>query len=556
MDHHISSFEEISKDILDEIDNWSFFNANEKIKTIEQSEFFLELNLNQKIIFFYLKVSYFFPNLTEMPENLETDLVKLEKLAKDSLEDNFLIKFYLFTIRIYIKDLLSERLTDDEIKNISSFLGNIQTIIENMDLITQRMLIIFYRAIGTHFRFSDEIDTALKYYELGLSNAKNLDVDSLVYFMYRQKQDLFLSLNDIDNAVSVINEAISYFEKNQNYFFYGRNLIFLGYYMASHGGDLKEAINYTNIALDSYKKLSNSSQKNILALYYVYLNRGILFFYMGNYNDSIKANEKSFEYALLLTRDFNYFSISTILTNLGELYYELGEYEIALDYQKSAVNYDLKRKRESMSDFSYSSRYYNLALNYINLGKIPEAEDCKDKILETLSKPNVREYKQIEPKLMLIQALILIKERSFASYSQAQRLLQKVVLSSAIKEDLIQALSQLIDLTTQEFKLTNNIKIFKKLEEYIVIFNNIATNYYSIPLKIQALLMKGKMFFVQGNIKDFESSFKSALKLADGFELNFFKKKINNALEEYRIEISRYTDLLHQKGSLWSYFQK
>ena len=134
-----------------------------------------------------------------------------------------------------------------------------------------------------------------------------------------------------------------------------------------------------------------------------------------------------------------------------------------------------------------------------NLAKANELFKKFESFKETWKNYN---YIEIEFQFKIIQALLLIEMKEIKKTSQAQDLLEEVISSPNVKDELIlDAIIPLIVLKIQEYKIYQNEKIFETIKELITKLKEYILKFNSIQLIIQYFIFKS--IFVLFNV-DFD----------------------------------------------------
>ena len=145
----------------------------------------------------------------------------------------------------------------------------------------------------------------------------------------------------------------------------------------------------------------------------------------------------------------------------------------------------------------------------------------------------------------ITKALVLIKQNTLQSKSQAQKLLEGVVYQSKDKTELIiEALLPLIELTIQEFKIFKNNLIVDKIENLLDIFRDLTENHNSIPMRLQYLTLDGTLKLYSGHYKEFELNFSKARELAREYELTALQNWIDDELSNFYSELNDWQKLM------------
>jgi CHAT domain-containing protein/tetratricopeptide (TPR) repeat protein len=189
----------------------------------------------------------------------------------------------------------------------------------------------------------------------------------------RKFMDLYNS-GDIINADKCLLQVLDSgytIPKNYEFFIYnnlGVTSSFLGRY--------KNALNYYNLAERSILTLDDSSYD----LGDIYVNKAIIYGYQKSYAVAIDFFEKGIRiYQNSIGKGKgSYLNMSKAYLNLGIIYYEIQDYDLALNYLNKSRNI-----KEKMHLSGLGLTYLNLAKTYVKTGNQLKAEEFYNKSIES-----------------------------------------------------------------------------------------------------------------------------------------------------------------------------
>lgn len=202
-----------------------------------------------------------------------------------------------------------------------------------------------------------KIDSLEKYLSLSfsisssISKNKEKEVSNLIGYLYKVKGFLLFNKGDIDSAIFYINQILNLKGINDSLLLFNANNN-LGILYETKG-DLKEALNYYQNAIQMAKKLHNPE---LLAK--SYYNMAILFRKIGNYPKAIDAAYEALKNFELLQKQEA--RLSTLIV-LGNLYMEQNKVEEA-DSIYSLILGDIDSARYSLQ---YADVLTNLGQLYL-----------------------------------------------------------------------------------------------------------------------------------------------------------------------------------------------
>ncbi|MEM7551806.1 MAG: tetratricopeptide repeat protein [Bacteroidota bacterium] len=221
-----------------------------------------------------------------------------------------------------------------------------------------------YNALGIVYKKTSNYPEALKYYKQALYIQEKLDNTNGQSSLFNNLGKLLLEIGDYNNALEYLLEALKLNrEYNYDYKVVG-NLMNIAL-VNTYQDELEQAKEYLNEAKSN--DLLNSRQK--VALFNDF---GTIAKKEGDFDSALHYFNKSMELSLDLDM-----KPAIQLHNLAETYYDMGNYELALNISGSA----LKLKEEIGN---YSSQLFTLNLQtqiYLSLNQLGKALEVGEKAL-------------------------------------------------------------------------------------------------------------------------------------------------------------------------------
>lgn len=224
-------------------------------------------------------------------------------------------------------------------------------------------------------------------YSIGLTYGMTGDyVESLDYLnqclvMAKQHED-YERINFIYNAMGIVHKRIGDYPKSQSYYLKRIKLIDslrldqdvstpyinLGI-LYSLMGEQEKAIHSYEKALETYKGDNPESLENDILI-----NLGEMDFEKGNYEEALDKLLKAKPYSE--KQDYNNINLCALYSNIGDIYKELGKWEFAQDYYTMAlalakqlsIKQEIVRIQFGLANLMFLQKRYDEAMTYSNEG--------------------------------------------------------------------------------------------------------------------------------------------------------------------------------------------
>ena len=201
-----------------------------------------------------------------------------------------------------------------------------------------------------------------------------------------------------------------------------------------------------------------------------------------------------------------------------------------------------------------SDSYFCLIRLFVKNNNVMEAENYLRRFESFVTKWNSEqaEYADLfNAYFSVAKATILIAKKSIKTNYEAQLLLRKIIEENRVKtEIIIDALLPLIEISIQEFKLFQNEETFNDIRNLVNNLNELVKQTSSISLKIQSLIIQGKINIILGNFNLFEQFFNEARAIAKEYDLTSVEKWIISELSNYHTELSKWQTIITSNVSI------
>jgi len=363
--------------------------------------------------------------------------------------------------------------------------------------------------IGMVYFNNGNYDEAKRYYNSALELRKKLKDEEGVAKMYLKLANVHQYQYDTKKAMQLYLKGSEYFEKTKNQvvlYSIKSNIASLYYDMKN----FKKAIEYYNDVVKF-----NEENEQHLELSTNLLNLAGIYHQMNDTVKAVKIYNKSLKYCQLAGHQLT----------MAKVYNNLGEILSQNNYPKKALahfNKALEIRKALHSDVEIASINVSIAIEYLKLGKLAEADKLLHESLDFFTKNNNPD-KLVQTYLVMITNFAYSKQPdSVIVYADKYALLKDKILQEGI-------LKQSTELETK-YQTEKKEKLLLQKEAEAKERNNII-----ILLSIIAFFtaIAGYLFFRQQRLKNKQQEQEFLLKSA------ISKIETQNKLQDQRLEISK-----------------
>jgi tetratricopeptide (TPR) repeat protein len=282
-------------------------------------------------------------------------------------------------------------------------------------------------------------------------------------------------------------------------------------------GRIDAAVEYNDKAMALAKKV----KYNHYWLGYCHVGKGVIHSHKCEYELSFKHYMRSLDYFRQIN---NLWYIANLYNNLGNIHCTKGDYDLALKYLEEAIilwePYPLLKDAclDSLiwaslekGDEERAQKYFQRLENLYNEKKKPSTEE--------LYKYN--------------KALLLKRGSRLRDKGKAEELLKEVIESeSHYFETKISALVHLCDLLLAEFRINNDMEVFKEINNYIEILLSIAEASRSYLIFCDTFILQAKLALLNFDLKAARRFLTQAQKIAESYGITRLAMKISHEHDE------------------------
>ncbi|MFX0024131.1 MAG: tetratricopeptide repeat protein [Candidatus Hermodarchaeota archaeon] len=277
------------------------------------------------------------------------------------------------------------------------------------------------------------------------------------------------------------------------------------------------AIEYTKKAMALAKEIKFNHFW--IALCHLYF--GVIYSSIGELDISLKHSRKS----LAIFREIkNNLYIAYMLNNIGLIYVEINNYDLALEYLEESLTY------WELNPIQLEGCYEAI----ISVALLKEDDELAQKYFVRLEE--IYDQKKDNQRELLyhyLQALILKKSPRIRDKAKAEEFLKKVVEKETLYYDVvIKALIQLCDLLLVEFHINNSSEVLDELNHYLAKLIFIAEKSHSYIVFCETFILQAKLALINFDIKAARRFLTQAQKIAEKYSIKRLAMKISYEHDE------------------------
>ena len=251
---------------------------------------------------------------------------------------------------------------------------------------------------------------------------------------------------------------------------------------------------------------------------------GVYYVSIGEMDTSLKCNIKSLELFKKIKSSFN---IAILLNNIGDLYGEMGEYELAVKHFEEGISL---LEQFPQSFISIEGIIESLITVAVEHGDNERAQKYFRR-LENIY--NQKKGDGIEVGYKFTKALILKTRSRIRDKAKAEELFKELIETDTINFDLIiKAHIHLCDILLTEYRIENNIEVLNELNYYISRLLDIAEKQHSYLVFCEAFILRAKLALINFNMKTARRYLTQAQKIAESYGIKRLAMKISNEHDE------------------------
>ena len=271
--------------------------------------------------------------------------------------------------------------------------------------------------------------------------------------------------------------------------------------------------------------------------------------YFGGYYLSIGEMDKSLKYNIkgleLFKKIKSIFNIAILLNNIGDLYGEMGEYELAVEHLEESINLLEQIPQGFFSIEGAIESLITLAVEHVD----NERTQKYFQRLENIYKQKKNERKEFGYKF--IKALILKTSSRIRDKAKAEELFKELIETDTIAFDIIiKAHIHLCDILLMEYRIDNDSEILAELNRYIANLLTIAEKQHSYLVFCETFILQAKLALLNFDIKSARLFLTQAQKIAESYSMKRLAMKISFEHDELLKQLDLWENLKESGASL------
>ncbi|MCE7743383.1 MAG: tetratricopeptide repeat protein, partial [Candidatus Heimdallarchaeota archaeon] len=367
----------------------------------------------------------------------------------------------------------------------------------------------------------ERFDEVMEFIETSLELRREIGNKNFLAQTLNRLGILLRNSGNLEKALQIYNEALQYALELNN-----KDLIAI---LRNNIGGICDSFGNLNEALENYAaavklSLETNNENMITVSYYniagVYRSRGELDLALEN-----------LEIALVYLQEQGYQApISACLNSIGNVYYNKGELKKASDYIERSIKLSEAENRSKAICVSLY-QLIRISLDENLLDKTKEYFDRFEKLAIELNS------KDINQRLSITEALILMTSTRFQNRAKAESLLKDVINDEVIEHGITEtALLVLSELLLDELKITGSKEVLDEINVYVTKIENTARNQHSYLLLAQTYWLQSQLALIELNLPKAKRLLTQAQLIAEEKELHRLVLKIN---KEYNLLLNQ-----------------
>ncbi|MBY8986154.1 MAG: tetratricopeptide repeat protein, partial [Candidatus Lokiarchaeota archaeon] len=335
--------------------------------------------------------------------------------------------------------------------------------------------------------------------------------------------------------VDLVEKSLEWILDSQEEFDKSFEIVWANLIMASYLGRVKSKFDLFREHIKKALSLAKEIQFNHYWIALCQLYFGVYYSSIGEMDKSLKYNLKSLELFKKIKSSNN---IAILLNNMGNLYGEMGEYELAVEHLEESINL---LEQIPQSFFSIEDPIESLITLAVEHGDNERAQKYFHRL------ENIYKHKRddtIEFLYKFDKALILKTSSRIRDKAKAQELFKELIETDTINFDLIiKAHIHLCDILLTEYRIDNDSEIFTELNYYIAKLLTIAEKQKSYLVFCETFILQAKLALLTFDMKAARRFLTQAQKIAESYGIKRLAMKISYEHDELLRQLKMWENL-------------
>ncbi|MFX1298736.1 MAG: tetratricopeptide repeat protein, partial [Promethearchaeota archaeon] len=251
---------------------------------------------------------------------------------------------------------------------------------------------------------------------------------------------------------------------------------------------------------------------------------GVYYTSIGEMDRSLKYDIKGLE---LFKKLKNSAYLAFQLINIGELYGEMGEYELALEHLEESINLLEQIPQGFISIEGPINSLIILAVEHGDNERAQKYFHCLEDIYKQKRNDEIKFLYNFD------KALILKTSSRIRDKAKAEELFKELIETETIFFDYkVKAYTHLCDILLTEYRIENSIEVLNELNYYISRLMDIAEKQHSYLVFCETFLLRAKVALINFNMKTTRRYLTQAQKIAESYGIKRLAMKISYEHDE------------------------
>ena len=398
--------------------------------------------------------------------------------------------------------------------------------------------------IITGLAIAGKFEEAFKLFEkaeLALKHISNVSKEIIIQRKVRLSvAKAFVGLHG--GKVDLVEKSLEWILDSQEKFEKSFEIVWANLLMASYVMRVKSKFDLCREHIKKALSLAKEIKFNHFWIALCQLYFGVYYETIGEMEKSLKCNINSLELFKKINSSFN---IAILLSNMGELYGEIGEYELGVEHLEESINL---LEQIPQGFFSIEGTIETLITLAVEHGDNERAQKYFDR-LENIF--NQKRGDEIKFGYKFTKALILKTSSRIRDKAKAEDLFKELIETDTIYFDLnIKAHIHLCDILLTEYRIDNNIEVLNELTYYISRLLDIAEKQHSYLVFCETFILRAKLALVNFNMKTARRYLTQAQKIAESYGMKRLAMKISYEHDELLRQIKIWEKLKELEAPL------
>ncbi|MFX1478657.1 MAG: tetratricopeptide repeat protein [Promethearchaeota archaeon] len=402
--------------------------------------------------------------------------------------------------------------------------------------------------IITGLAIADKFEEAFKLFEKAESTLKHIsNMSKEIVTQKKVRLSVTKAVVGLHSGkVELVEKSLEWILDSQDKFDKSFEIVWANLLMASYLLRVKSNLELCREHLKKALSLAKEIKFNHFWVALCQLFFGVYYISIGELDKSLKYYIKSLE---LFKKIKSIFNVAILLNNMGNLYGERGEYELAVEHLEESIN--LYEQNPHINIVTPIESLITLAIEH---GDNERAQKYFHRLEDIY---NQKRNDEIEFFYKFDKALILKTSSRIRDKAKAEELFKELIETDTIYFDLIiKAHIHLCDILLTEYRIENNVEVFNELNYYISKLSDIAKKQRSHLVFCETFILQAKLALLKFDSKSARRFLTQAQKIAEKYGIKRLAIKVSHEHDELLKQLTIWENLKDSKASFserWSF---